>query len=204
MKKILSVILITMLLAVSAFSVYAAAAQEKARSPSIMGCISPQVKQYVLEKYGDAQSIDALLLKIEQYATDNFSYNYKQAKHQVFQYFDFCDFVNGTTLYSEGKYSGVCFDFSLYVKTCVETVAGEKGWGHIKAYYADLKSLRSAKSNHALNIIVDQKTNRTIIFDVTSDISQKNAGQKPLGPFIYDGDVELYFKTIGYKLRKTI
>lgn len=174
MKKILSAVLIVVMLITIVCS-FACVYRQKANGISaVRGYIDDDVRRHVVAEYGDATSIEDLLGQLKDFACKNFRYNYRQADIQHFQWFDYMDFVQGTTIYGGGPYSGICFDFGAYTSTVVQIISEYKGWDDV---HVDMVRLRPMKGGprHSCNFIYAEDA--VYYLDLTADSTEYQQGR---------------------------
>ena len=170
-----------LLIGCTAISVYSLRTSQKNGGYSdVCNRISPEAKEWALDRFGDCPCFEELLRQLDIYAIEHFEYADIPLFLGMFQQFDLDGF-----LFGEKQFQGVCFDFSCWVKTCV-LVWSEKNDIPVQVYVLDVKGQGYA---HSYNVFFYQGGTYTL--DVTSDHTHAKKGKKPIGPlFWFDASIE--------------
>lgn len=125
--------------------------------------LTEQDKEWIIENFSQYNSVEELIVGINNYICKNFTYTEKI----YIQHFDFAETVQSKT--------ALCFDFAALQKCIIMVIAENKGWSDIKVYIADIKT--SITSGHSYNFICvgDKK----YYSDPTNDLYLYNHGQRP-------------------------
>ena len=174
MRRFLMVILSLLTIVSIGLSFLSIKNQKDAGISAIRGYIDGDVRRHIVAEYGDATSIEDLLEQLKDFACENFKYNYHQADIQHFQWFDYMHFVQGTTIYGGGPYSGICFDFSAYTSAVVQIISEYKDWNGIRVDMVRLLPLKGG-SRHSCNFIYAD--NAVYYLDLTADSTEYQQGR---------------------------
>ncbi len=169
-KNILKVILVFTLIAIMVYSFNMTHEQNYAGSYSSATVCTERSREYILKEFGDSESIERLLLDIDEFACKNFTY---VKKGWYIQHFDIDEFI------FEDKLHGLCFDFACFTKIVVLEVAKYKGWDDVKVYVCDA-DIPNKRNGHSFNFITQGKN--TYYIDTTSDSTHYQNGEKVTGP----------------------
>lgn len=141
-------------------------AQNCAGGYSAATAISEKDKEWVCDRFGGCESIECLLLCIEDYAVQNF--NYDKSKIPLFQHFDFRDLIDSN--------QGICFDFAVWCKVCCLVWADYNDIS-LKAYVVDVE-YDFFKPRHSYNVI-QLPDGRSFYIDITNSINEVNVKNHP-------------------------
>jgi len=159
LKRFLTVWVCLALIASFCMGFVCIATQNNAGGHSSITAISKQDRQWIYDHFGECDSIECLLLCVEDYAVRNFRYD--KSKIPLFQHFDFRDLIDSK--------KGLCFDFAAWVKTCC-LVWSERSNVELKVYVVDVE-YDFFKPRHSYNVI-QLPDGRNFYIDVTNSINE--------------------------------
>lgn len=165
--KCIKIVSIFALIAVIALLV-AVTKQQSTSGCSITTKCSPEAREFIVNKFGDANSIEELLMDIDAFICTR-TYIPKQ-NYDFVQTFDIDD-------YMANDFNGLCFDWSCFTAAVVREISNIKGW-NVTPLVAEAKSTVGEYA-HAFNfVLVDGKT---YFLDTTSDNTRYKNGKHPIG-----------------------
>lgn len=137
---------------------------------AVCGRITPQTRQFVYDNFGNCETVEELLLAIDDYGMKNFTYD--GTLDEIIQNFQFDEFV------FEKNLTGLCFDFSCFAK-CTTLVWAEYKNVDVKCYVYDVKT---KDSDHSYNYFIHE--DKTYFLDITHDNTayQKGKTENIWGP----------------------
>ena len=140
---------------------------------SVCGPITETDKQWVMEHFGDCNTVEELMIALELFGCTNFKYTNDALRlsQRIIQYYNLGAFI-------ASDYRGVCFDFSCFCKNVILIVCQEKSIP-VRAYVC---SIRYAEGpGHALNIIYTGDGTGYYL-DLTADSTYYQKGESIWGP----------------------
>lgn len=165
--KYVKIVSIVALIVVIALSVIVTKQQSESGCSITTKC-SPEAREFIVNKFGDANSIEDLLMVIDAFICTR-TYIPKQY-YDVVQTFDIDDFIANDC-------NGLCFDWSCFTAIVVREVSKIKGWD-VTPLVAEAKST-VGEDAHAFNfILVDGKT---YFLDTTNDNTRYKNCKRPIG-----------------------
>ena len=174
-KNLTAVLLAVAVIFTSAFTVFACITQNTGGGYNGLCDISASSKEWILENFGDCPDTESLLLRMSDFAVENFTYELQT--YLIFQVADFDSFIASKNFY------GMCFEFAVFAKTVALVWAEERGEelkAHIcNTYYYDKQGEKQA---HSYNFFAVGE--RCYYLDLTGDVSDAKNGRKPTGPLI--------------------
>jgi hypothetical protein len=157
---------------------------------SITTQCSPQARTFIVDKFGDAKSIEQLLMDIDAFICTR-TYIPKSDGDKV-QTFDIDVFIANDC-------NGLCFDWSCFTSVVVSQVAEVKGWD-VTTLVVDADSTVGGVAHSFNFIIVDGET---YFIDTTIDNTRYKKGVAPIG-YVNIGSMskeEFAIKKLNYKIR---
>lgn len=136
------------------------------------GITTEKTRDYILETFGDAEAPLELAYRVYLFALDRFAYD--ETGSRVFQT------ANNERFIFQRHFSGVCLDFSAFVKTVFCVVCEEKGWDNVSCYVA-LGYTLPPDAGHAVNYITIAREDGAVTIyelDITWDLSRREEGKK--------------------------
>ena len=186
--KYVKIVSIVALIAVIALSVIVTKHQSTSGCSIATKC-SPEAREFIVNKFGDADSIEDLLTDIDAFICTR-TYTPKQY-YDVVQTFDIDDFIANDC-------NGLCFDWSCFTAIVVREVTNIKGWD-ATTLVAEAKST-VGEDAHAFNFIL--VGDKTYFFDTTNDNTLYQKGKQPIG-FVDIGSMskeEYALKYLNYEI----
>ncbi len=185
-KAFCAVILSVLVVLTALFSVFACRSQNVGGGYTGTSDISAASKEWIIKTFNDCEDTEALLIKMSDFATRNFTYELQ--RYFPFQVADFDSFISKKGFY------GMCFEFAVFAKTVALVWAEEKGvsmQAHIcnTYYYED-----NEKQAHSYNFFTESGT--TYYLDLTGDLNDMKNGKKVTGPLICKASKELVNKAL--------
>ena len=186
--KYIKIVSIFALIVVIALSVIVTKQQSESGCSITTKC-SPEAREFIVNKFGDANSIEELLMNIDAFICTR-TYTPKQY-YDVVQTFDIDDFIANNC-------NGLCFDWSCFTAIVVREVSKIKGWD-ATPLVAEAKSTVGADA-HAFNFIL--VGDKTYFLDTTSDNTRYKNDKRPIG-FVDIGSMskeEYALTNLNYKI----
>lgn len=192
MKKVLNIICLIMavLIVASMFMTYNAEREKGSYTVSLQ-LLTQKDKDWIIDTFGDSNTVEELLSSMELFVTNNFVYKSSVINQIPLQSFHFGKFRR--------DFTGVCFDFSCFVKTVCVVWAESKNID-VKCYVIDCKL--ENKQAHSYNYLVTD--DRTYYMDFTQFNTLVKKG-KPTDGTVFDiGDKDMleFSKSLGDRVRK--
>ena len=159
LKRLLAVSVCLALIASFCMGFVCIATQNNAGGHSSFTAISERDRQWICDHFEECDSIECLLLCVEEYAVQNFHYN--KSKIPLFQHFDFRDLIDSK--------KGICFDFAAWCKTCC-LVWAECNNVALKVYVVDVE-YDFFKPRHSYNV-VELPDGRKFYIDITNSVNE--------------------------------
>lgn len=146
---------------------------EHAKTYSITTKCSPQAREWIVDKFGEADTIEKLLVDINDFIGTRTYIPKKET--DIFQYFNIDDFI-------ENDCNGLCYDWSCFTAIVVREVSQLKGW-NCKPYVVDAVSIYDKSIYHSFNffIVDDGNSKRTYFLDTTVDNTRKKNNERIAG-----------------------
>lgn len=166
LQTVLSVALILLLATSIVFT-------EQAKTYSITTKCSPQAREWIIDKFGEVNTIEELLVDINDFIGTR-TYIPKKAT-DIFQYFDIDEFIDNDC-------NGLCYDWSCFSAIVAREISQLKGW-NCKPYVVDAVSIYDKSIYHSYNFFVvdDENGKRTYYIDTTVDNTRKKSGERITG-----------------------
>lgn len=186
--KYVKIVSIVALIAVIALSVIVTKHQSTSGCSIATKC-SPEAREFIVNKFGDADSIEDLLKDIDAFICTR-TYTPKQY-YDVVQTFDIDDFIANDC-------NGLCFDWSCFTAIVVREVTNIKGWD-ATPLVAEAKST-VGEDAHAFNFLL--VGDKTYFLDTTNDNTRYQQGKQPIG-FVDIGSIskeEYALKYLNYEI----
>ena len=192
MKKVLNIIcfILAVLIVASMFMTYNAEREKGSYTVSLQ-LLTQQDKDWIIDNFGDCNTVEELLNSMELFVAENFIYNSSILNQIPLQSFRFGKFRR--------NFTGVCFDFSCFVKTvCI--VWAESNNIDVKCYVIDCEL--ENKQAHSYNYLVT--ADKTYYMDFTQFNTLVKKGKLTDGTVFDIGDKDMlkYSKELGDKVRK--
>ncbi len=165
--KFIKIISIFALIAIIALSVVITK-QQSTSGCSITTKCSPEARELIINKFGDVNSIEELLMDIDAFICTR-TYIPKQY-YDFIQTFDLDDFI-------KNGYNGLCFDFANFASIVSREISKIKGWD-VTPLVAEAKSTVGDVA-HAFNFII--VGDKTYFLDTTSDNTRCKNGKSAIG-----------------------
>lgn len=184
--KIASIFILIVVIALS----FAVTKHQSTSGCSITTKCSPEAREFIIDKFGDANSIEELLMDIDAFICTRTYIPKKDS--DIVQTFDIDDFIANDC-------NGLCFDWSCFTATAVREVSKTKGWD-VTALVADADSTVGEVAHSFNFILVDDKT---YFIDITTDNGRYKNGKLPVG-YVDIGSMskeEFAIKNLNYKIR---
>lgn len=181
-RRIFNILLSILLVALICTSFVTTCHQNRSGTVSAATCnISDADKEYIINKYGDCETAEELIIRLDDEICTEYTY-YRPLV--IFQHFDFDDFVKTK--------KGLCFDYSCYLKTVFNTI-----FPSMKVHVCDVRI--NFFNYHSYNFI-ETDTHRYFV-DLTTDLIRYGNGQKriiyeDLGILSYDEYTSQYNEKI--------
>ena len=146
---------------------------EHAKTYSITTKCSPQAREWIIDKFGEADTIEELLIDVNDFIGTR-TYIPKKAT-DIFQYFDIDDFI-------EKDCNGLCYDWSCFSAIVTREISQLKGWD-CKPYIVDAVSVHDKSIYHSFNffIVDDGNSKRTYFLDTTVDNTKRRNNEQIMG-----------------------
>ena len=189
LQTILTVALVLLLTTTIVFT-------EQAKTYSITTKCSPQAREWIVDKFGEADTIEELLIDVNGFIGTR-TYIPKKST-DLFQYFDIDEFIDNDC-------NGLCYDWSCFTAIVAREISQLKGWNCI-TYVVDAVSIHDNSVYHSYNffIVDDGNSKRTYFLDTTVDNTRKKnneriAGVINIGNFTME---EVSERCCGYRIFK--
>lgn len=187
-KRFLSVSVCLALIASFCMGFVCIATQNNAGGHSSFTAISERDRQWIYEHFEECDSIECLLLCVEDYAVRNFRYD--KSKIPLFQHFDFGELTDSK--------EGICFDFAAWCKTCC-LVWAEQNDTALKVYVVDVE-YDFFKPRHSYNV-VELPDGRKFYIDITNSINAVQVKNNPAPGFeVFYESIDDYTARYGEKV----
>lgn len=178
MRKIsnvfLKAIVCVLILATLGVSVYSCYTQNMSGGYSSVCEIDSKNREWILDNFSHCNTAVELLRAISDFAVNNFTYS--DRSYFFIQTADFDRFV------FEDNFHGVCFEFAVFAKT-VATVWAEEKKVAMKSYICNTWYFSHSKQvGHSYNFF--EVGDKTLLLDLTCDVSLAKQGQTVWGPAI--------------------
>lgn len=186
--KYIKIVSIFALIAVIALSVIVTKHQSTSGCSIATKC-SAEAREFIVNKFGDADSIEDLLMVIDDFICTR-TYTPKKY-YDVVQTFDIDDFIANNC-------NGLCFDWSCFTAIACRVVSEIKGWD-VAPLVAEAKST-VGEDAHAFNFIL--VGDKTYFLDTTNDNTRYQKGKHPIG-FVDIGSMskeEYALKYLNYEI----
>lgn len=186
--KYVKIVSIVALIVVIALSVIVTKHQSTSGCSIATKC-SQEAREFIVNKFGEANSIEELLTNIDAFICTR-TYTPKQY-YDVVQTFDIDDFISNDC-------NGLCFDWSCFTAIVVREVTNIKGWD-ATPLVAEAKST-VGEDAHAFNFIL--VGDKTYFLDTTNDNTRYQKGKQPIG-FVDIGSMskeEYALKYLNYEI----
>lgn len=146
---------------------------EQTKTYSITTKCSPQAREWIISKFGEADTIEELLVDINDFIGTR-TYIPKKAT-DIFQYFDIDEFI-------ENDCNGLCYDWSCFTAIVAREISQLKGW-NCKPYIVDAVSVYDRSLYHSFNffIVDDENGKRTYSLDTTVDNTKRRNNEQIMG-----------------------
>ena len=166
LQTILTVALVLLLTTTIVFT-------EQAKTYSITTKCSPQAREWIVDKFGEADTIEELLIDVNAFIGTR-TYIPKKST-DLFQYFDIDEFIDNDC-------NGLCYDWSCFTAIVTREVSQLKGW-NCKPYVVDAVSIYDKSIYHSFNffIVDDGNSKRTYFLDTTVDNTRKKNNERIAG-----------------------
>ena len=156
-KKIFSVILSILLVALTVLSFFTTYANNRSGTVSAATCnISAGNKAYIINKYSDCKTVEELIMRLDNEICKEYTYYY--CPPIIFQHFDIDNFIKTK--------KGLCFDYACYAKIVFNTI-----FPNVKVYVCDVRI--DYFNNHSYNFI-ETDTHRYAVDFTTNQYKYKN------------------------------
>ena len=166
LQTVLTVALVLLLATSTVFT-------EQTKTYSITTKCSPQSREWIIRKFGEADTIEELLIDINDFIGTR-TYILKKAT-DIFQYFDIDEFIDNGC-------NGLCYDWSCFSAIVAREISQLKGW-NCKPYVIDAVSIYDKSIYHSYNFFVvdDENGKRTYYIDTTVDNTRKKNEEQITG-----------------------
>ena len=166
LQTILTVALVLLLTTTIVFT-------EQAKTYSITTKCSPQAREWIVDKFGEADTIEELLIDVNGFIGTR-TYIPKKST-DLFQYFDIDEFIDNDC-------NGLCYDWSCFTAIVAREISQLKGW-NCKTYVVDAVSIHDNSVYHSYNffIVDDGNSKRTYFLDTTVDNTRKKNNERIAG-----------------------
>ena len=166
LQTILTVALVLLLTTTIVFT-------EQAKTYSITTKCSPQAREWIVDKFGEADTIEELLIDVNAFIGTR-TYIPKKAT-DIFQYFDIDEFIDNDC-------NGLCYDWSCFSAIVAREISQLKGW-NCKPYIVDAVSVHDKSIYHSFNffIVDDGNSKRTYFLDTTVDNTKRRNNEQIMG-----------------------
>lgn len=171
MKKFYKILLTTVVLLLSAVTVFVSLAVGITGNASggYNGVceISADSKEWIIDNFGDYETPDELMTGLLHFAITEFTY--ENMGYFLIQTANFDKFIG------ENNFHGVCFEFSVFAKTVALVWAEEKGLP-LKAFICNVWYWKGGKrQGHSYNYF--EFDGRTVYLDLTADQNHFRKGE---------------------------
>lgn len=184
-RRILGVLL-CLSFVVACFAGFACISRQNASGAhSSVTTITEANRSWIIDHFGDCSDIECLMCCVEDYAIQNFCYDYnKPLFKQYIQYPDFTELINSK--------KGNCFDFACFFKNCCLVWAEHNG-ADLKVYVVDIKNEGNKFGfGHSYNV-VQMPNEKKYYCDITNSIYKVQVkGAPPAGLEIFYESIEDY------------
>ena len=191
-KRVLNVLclILAILIIASMFATFNAEREKGSYTVSLQ-LLTQQDKEWIIGEFGDCNTIEELLSSIESFVADNFIYKSSVINQILLQSFRFGKFRK--------NFTGVCFDFSCFVKTVCIVWAENKNID-VKCYVIDCEL--ENKQAHSYNYLVT--ADKTYYMDFTQYNTLAKKGKSTDGTVFEIGNKDMleYSKWLGDEVRK--
>ena len=182
-KKIFSVILSILLVALTVLSFFTTYANNRSGTVSAATCnISAGNKAYIINKYSDCKTVEELIMRLDNEICKEYTYYY--CPPIIFQHFDIDNFIKTK--------KGLCFDYACYAKIVFNTI-----FPNVKVYVCDVRI--DYFNNHSYNFI-ETDTHRYAVDFTTNQYKYKNNQKRiiyeDIGTLSFDEYAKLYNEEI--------
>ena len=166
LQTILTVALVLLLTTTIVFT-------EQAKTYSITTKCSPQARKWIIDRFGEADTIEELLIDVNGFIGTR-TYIPKKST-DLFQYFDIDEFIDNDC-------NGLCYDWSCFTAIVTREISQLKGW-NCKTYVVDAVSIHDNSVYHSYNffIVDDGNSKRTYFLDTTVDNTRKKNNERMAG-----------------------
>lgn len=151
-------------------------------------------REWIIARFGkEYESIEEYIIAVQDYAYENFRYDYN--KKPIMQFFNFDDVVDGD------KINGICFDFAVLFKHITLVLSEEKFLpDNIKVYVTDVKYKNIFKVGHSYNVLTLENGDNYYL-DLTDTVVKAADGHKPKTYYEkFDTSIKEYAAGYGEKL----
>ena len=166
LQTVLTVVLVLLLATTIVFT-------EQAKTYSITTKCSPQARKWIIDRFGEADTIEELLIDVNDFIGTR-TYIPKKST-DLFQYFDIDEFVDNDC-------NGLCYDWSCFTAIVAREISQLKGW-NCKPYVVDAVSVYDKSIYHSFNffIVDDENGKRTYFLDTTVDNTKRRNNEQIMG-----------------------
>ena len=166
LQTILTVALVLLLTTTIVFT-------EQAKTYSITTKCSPQARKWIIDRFGEADTIEELLIDVNGFIGTR-TYIPKKST-DLFQYFDIDEFIDNDC-------NGLCYDWSCFTAIVAREISQLKSW-NCKTYVVDAVSIHDNSVYHSYNffIVDDGNSKRTYFLDTTVDNTRKKNNERIAG-----------------------
>ena len=150
MKRIITLIQTTLVFALVGIIILTIVVTESQSKSgySITTKCSTTAREWIIEKFGDAENIEELLNDINNFIGTR---RYIERKPtEIVQYFDIDEFIANDC-------NGLCYDWSCFTSIVVREISAHKDWQGITPLVVDAVSVNDSNSSHSFNFVVDEK-----------------------------------------------
>lgn len=146
---------------------------EQAKTYSITTKCSPQARKWIIDRFGEADTIEELLIDVNDFIGTR-TYIPKKST-DLFQYFDIDEFINNDC-------NGLCYDWSCFSAIVAREISQLKSW-NCKTYVVDAVSIHDKSVYHSYNffIVDDENGKRTYFLDTTVDNTRRKNREQITG-----------------------
>lgn len=190
-KNIMTVIVCCAILVSIGSAWYSTKSQNNSGGHSGIYTLTQEDKEWVIDKFGDCPDVETLLIRVRDYAVENFKYDHNYSEY--FQNFQFRKFIT-TNL-------GVCFHYASFLKVVFLEWA-EFTNTDLQVYVVDIYY----KGNfwgvrHSYSVVkipsADGLADKNYYIDITSAVCRAAKGEEPLGFEMFETDIETYASMYG-------
>ena len=167
--KIASIFILIVVIALS----FAVTKHQSTSGCSITTKCSPQAREWIIDRFGEADTIEELLIDVNDFIGTR-TYIPKKST-DLFQYFDIDEFIDNDC-------NGLCYDWSCFTAIVAREISQLKGWNCI-TYVVDAVSIHDNSVYHSYNffIVDDGNSKRTYFLDTTVDNTRKKNNERIAG-----------------------